>query len=385
MFTEKFKRRLNLKKEEGLYRDPVEIKKRVGKYVEVDGREILSFASNDYLGLCELDITRDIVSKNFKKYGTSSSSSRLVSGNYSIINRAEEVYASYFGFESAIFYPSGYQTNLGLLSTIFDSSDNVFFDKHIHASAVKGLQASKAKLTSYNHGSFSHLEKRLLKSDSENKAVVTESLFSMDGDVLDSDTLLKLKNEHNFLSIVDESHSFGVLGDKGRGVACGVSDIAVGTLGKAFGLFGAFVLLPNVIKEYLLNFSSPLIYSTTLPEAHAASALEFLEIIESSDNRRDSLKQICSFLKTELTKEGFKVDGDAHILSVFVGDEMRSSQISKEMLKRGFLIFPARYPTVHKGKAILRLGMTARHNGEDIKKLIEGLKGSFNKCSAKIL
>lgn len=379
MFTEKFKRQLNLKKEEGLYRDPIEIKKRSGKYVEVDGGRLLSFASNDYLGLCEIDKTREIVSKNFKKYSSSSSSSRLVSGNYSVINSAEKAFASYFGFESAIFYPSGYQTNLGVLTAIFDSSDNVFFDKHIHASAVKGLQGSKARLTSYNHSSFSHLEKRLLKSDFKNKAVVTESLFSMDGDILDEEKLKSLKSEYNFLAVVDESHSFGVLGDKGKGVASGVSDIAVGTLGKAFGLFGAFVLLPNLIKEYLLNFSSPLIYSTTLPEAHAASALEFLEIIEGSDKRREHLKQICNFLKRELTKEGFTVDGDAHIISVFVGDEERSANISKEMLKKGFLIFPARYPTVHKGKAILRLGMTSMHNGNDIKRLIEGLKESFHR------
>ncbi|MCP3924369.1 MAG: pyridoxal phosphate-dependent aminotransferase family protein [Desulfobacterales bacterium] len=385
MFDEKFKRKLNIKKEQGLYRDPVIIENRFGKFAQINGAMILSFASNDYLGISELDISKDIVGRNFKKYGTSSSSSRLVSGNYSIINQAEDEYASYFGFESAIFYPSGYQANLGLLSSLFDSSDSVFFDKHIHASAVKGLEGSKAKLTSYNHSSFSHLEKRLSKNDAQNKAVVTESLFSMDGDILDVGILNVLKQKYNFLSIVDESHAFGVLGDKGKGVAKGVSDVAVGTFGKAFGLFGAFVLLPSLIKEYLLNFSSPLIYSTTLPEAHAASALEFLEIIENSDERRDHLKRMCTLLKAELTKAGFKVEGDAHIISIFVGDEERATQISSMMLKSGLLIFPARYPTVHKGKAILRIGMTALHNEEDLEKLIAELKRSFDKCNVSIM
>jgi 8-amino-7-oxononanoate synthase len=301
-----------------------------------------------------------------------------MSGNYSIINEAEKAYASYFGYDDALFYPSGYQANMGILSTFLERDDTVIFDKHIHASAVKGMAMSGAHFFGYNHNSMSHLEKRLETFKNKQIAVLTESLFSMDGDILDVDGLQKLKDQHNFLMIVDEAHAFGAIGSQGRGIAGDVADIAVGTFGKAFGFFGAFVLLPRGFKEYLFNFSSPLIYTTTLPEAHAATALSILDIIERSEDRRKHLRGISQFMKNGLQREGFSVSGDAHILALEIGHEATAVLVSQKLLEENMFVLPARYPTVPLHHAILRISITALHEEEDINLFIDRLKEVYN-------
>jgi 8-amino-7-oxononanoate synthase len=374
MLSEHLRNRLLLQKQAGLYRSPLRIEKRDGKYLLIDNRKVLNFASNDYLGLGVSSELRQRVAKNFLSYGTSSSSSRLVSGNYAVITEAEREYASYFGYEDALFFPSGYQANVGILSALFKQDDTLIFDKHIHASAVKGIILSGAKLYGYNHNSMTHLRKRLERHNGGGVAVITESLFSMDGDLLDVRALLHLKRETGFFSIVDEAHAFGVLGQTGRGIARDVADIAVGTFGKALGLFGAFVLLPEGFKEYLFNFSSSLIYTTTLPEAHAASAIDLLEIVSRYEDRRELLAWMSRFMKDQLRDAGFMVTGDAHILAVEIGEEARCMEISKRLLEKGVFVLPARFPTVPLHRSILRIGMTALHTENDVRHLVNSLK-----------
>lgn len=373
MFKKRYKNRLILQQQAGLYRNPPEITGREGKYLIVDGRKVLNFASNDYLGLSTSEDLRKKVSKNFREYSTSSSSSRLVSGNYSIINRAEKEYASFFGYEDALFFPSGYQTNVGVLSTLFEKGDSVIFDKHIHASSVKGMTLSGAKFYGYNHNTMSHLKKRLDSNKKDQVAVLTESLFSMDGDLLDTRGFGQLKKSYRFLSVVDEAHAYGAIGEGGRGVAHDVADVAVGTFGKALGLFGAFALLPGGLKDYLFNFSSPLIYTTTLPEAHAASAIDLLEIVSRSEDRRKNLREVSNILKEGLKREGFRLTGDAHILALEIGEEARAAKVSQSLLERGIFVLPARYPTVPIGRAILRISITALHTEEDMRAFIDAL------------
>jgi 8-amino-7-oxononanoate synthase len=377
MFTERFKNRLMLQQQAGLYRNPPEIKGKDGKYLYIGDRKVLNFASNDYLGLSTSYELREKVARNFQKYSTSSSSSRLVSGNYSIINRAEKEYASFFGFDNALFFPSGYQANLGVLSTFLEKGDVVIFDKHIHASSVKGMMLSGAEFYGHKHNSLSHLSKKLEANKKKRVAVLTESLFSMDGDFLDVQGCKNLKERYGFLSIVDEAHAYGALGEKGRGIARDVADIAVGTFGKALGLFGAFVLLPKGMKEYLFNFSSPLIYTTTLPEAHAASAIDLLEIISRSDDRREHLGKISQSMKEGLKRLGFKVTGDAHIIAPEIGGEMEAVEVSQLLLAKGIFVLPARYPTVPIGKAILRISMTALHSFEDVAHFVDSMAAVY--------
>lgn len=374
MFAERFKNRLLIQQQSGLHRNPPEVTIREGKFLLIGNRKVVNFASNDYLGLSVSEELRQRTARNFQKYGTSSSSSRLVSGNYSVINEAEKAYASYFGYRDALFFPSGYQANLGILSTFLERGDTVIFDKHIHASAVKGMTMSGADFLGYNHNSMSHLERRLETYKSRQTAVLTESIFSMDGDILDVPGLQILKERYGFLTIVDEAHAFGAAGIEGRGIAGPVADIAVGTFGKAFCFFGAFVLLPEGFKEYLFNFSSPLIYTTTLPEAHAATAIDLLEIIGRSEDKRKHLREISQFMKEGLLREGFRVSGDAHILAMEIGDEAKAVQLSRKLLEENIFVLPVRYPTVPLHRSILRISITALFEEEDVTLFIDRVK-----------
>lgn len=378
MFAQRFRKRIVAQQQAGLYRNPPEITKRVGKYIFMGSRRLINFASNDYLGLGASEELRNIVSRNFQKFNSSSSSSRLVSGNYTAILRAEKKYAQHFGYEDALFFPSGYQANIGVLSTFFEKGDTIIFDKHIHASSVKGITLSNAEFKGYNHNSTGHLKKRL--ADSQSQAVVlTESLFSMDGDILDVESFKKIKEQYGFLCIIDEAHAFGALGENGRGLASGIADIAVGTFGKALGLFGAFVLLPKEFKEYLFNFSSPLIYTTTLPEAHATSAVDLLQIVSERNDLRETLEKISLQMKEGLRLEGFKVSGEAHILAVEIGEENNAMAVARGLLDHGFFVLPARFSTVPMQRAILRISMSALHAEEDVEAFIFRIKKEYKK------
>jgi 8-amino-7-oxononanoate synthase len=380
IFAERYRLKLELQQQSGLYRNPPSIDKRQGKYLFSRGARLLNLASNDYLGLGSSSSLREKVAGNFSRYGTSSSSSRLVSGNFKLLNEAEKAYARYFGYEAALFFPSGYQANLGVLATLFESGDTILFDKHIHASSVKGMSLSGATARGFNHGDVSHLEKRLPKTAGP-VAVVTESLFSMDGDCMDTLAWKALKEKYGFFCVVDEAHAFGVLGPEGRGLATGVADVAVGTFGKALGLFGAFALMPQQIKAFLLNFSSPQIYTTTLPEAHAASAFDVLEAIDRRESDRKSLMELSRWLKGQLRSSGFRVGGDAHILGVEIGDATSAVETARRLFSKGIFVLPARYPTVPLDKAILRVSLTTLHNQEDGAMFVEALKESYEASS----
>ncbi|BCS97312.1 8-amino-7-oxononanoate synthase [Desulfoluna limicola] len=365
MFEERLKQKLAVQKEQGLYRNPPEVSEGDGRTVKVAGRTLINFASNDYIGLGRSETLRKAASDAFMRYGTSSSSSRLVSGNASVICEAERAYADYFGYEDALFFPSGYQANLAILSTLFGPDEMLLFDKHVHASTVKGMQLGSAPFRGYRHNSMSHLEKRI-KGATGNPVVVTESLFSMDGDTPPLADLARLKRTHGFRTVVDEAHAYGALGEGGRGIARGVADVALGTFGKAMGLFGAFVLLPSLYREYLLNFASPLIYTTALPEAHAVTALAVLSEVEQADAQRARLAHLSRRLTHLLTDRGFTVCGEAHILAVQIGSEERAHGLVKKLFDQGYFAFTARFPTVPMGQAIIRLSLTANHTEEDL-------------------
>jgi 8-amino-7-oxononanoate synthase len=376
MIKNRIKNKLYFQKQNNLYRQPEIINRRQGKCVYINDKKLINFASNDYLGLGCSDVFRQKVAHNFQKFGASSSSSRLVSGNYNTIIEAEKAFATYFGYPACLFYPSGYQANIGLLSALFEKDDTIFFDKHVHASVIKGMLMSQCHFVGYRHNTLSHLEKRLEKYNDHKQimAVATESLFSMDGDLVNIDYLCQLRDKFDLFCIVDEAHAFGAIGQKGRGIARKVADVAVGTFGKALGLFGAFILGPEWIRDYLINFSSPFIFSTALPEAHGASALDLIGIIDNSDHRRQNLAASSRLMKQMLEKEGFKVRGDAHILALEIGDETKSINISQHLYKHGFLAFPARYPTVPLGRSIIRISMNVLHTSEDIKAFVKALK-----------
>lgn len=370
MFDQRYRRKLDHQRLTGLFRDPLAVEEKNGRFIRVEGRDILNFASNDYLGLAADPAVRKQVARNFATLGPSSSSSRLVTGNHNVIRNAELKFAQYFGYEDALFFPSGFQANMAVLSTLFSKGDSIFFDKHIHASSIKGITLSSADFFSYKHNDPDHLKRRLQTKGEGPKALITEALFSMDGDTPDIKALEELKKEFNLLCVMDEAHSFGVLGKGGRGIGRDLADVAVGTLGKAFGLFGAFVLLPSLYRDYLINFSSPLIYTTSLPEAQAQSAADILDIVESADGRRGYLKDLRTLFIRKSLEKGFRVKGEAHILSITIGNEQKSLSLVRRLFEKGIFVFPARYPTVPLGQAILRISLSSLLEEEDVFRLI---------------
>ena len=365
MFDARLRQKLAVQKKQGLYRNPPEVSDSDGRTLKVGGRTLINFASNDYMGLGHDMALRKRAADAFLRYGTSSSSSRLVSGNGSVIREAERAYAAYFGYEEALFFPSGYQANMAILSTLFGPEESLFFDKHVHASTVKGMQLGAAPFKGFRHNAMGHLEKRI-KGTTGQPVVVTESLFSMDGDTPPFATLARMKKEHGLLMVVDEAHAYGALGDGGRGIARSIADVALGTFGKAMGLFGAFVLLPSLYREYLINFASPMIYTTALPEAHAVTAMAVLDAVAQAQDRREHLNHLSRHLTQLLTERGFTVCGEAHILAVQIGDEARASDLVARLFEKGYFAFAARFPTVPMGQAIIRLSLTSSHTDEDL-------------------
>ena len=366
MLETRMRQMLAAQKAEGLYRDPLQVATLEGRVAEVGGRKYLNFVSNDYLGLGNDPHWRSVVGECFSKYAPSSSSSPLVCGHYNVMAEAESAYADFFGYGEALFFPSGFQANEAVVSTLLQAADVAVYDKRVHASTVRGLEVSGKPLKGFNHSNVGHLRKRLQRLDEKKVIVFTESLYSMDADLLDISAMEALRKEKDFVSVVDEAHAFGVLGSSGSGHARSVADVAVGTFGKGLGFFGAFVLLPQGYREYLLNFSSPLIYSTALPEAHAAAAIQLLDILRSCDDRREIVLKNASILREKLTNLDLQVLGDAHILAVVVGDEQEAVRISQAFRTKGILCFASRFPTVPRNQALLRIGMTAHHTIEDI-------------------
>lgn len=348
---------------------------REGKYLYDGAARLVNFSSNDYLGLASDKAVRRkaaaLLDREEMRLG--SGSARLVCGSLGRYGEIEKAYGEYFGFENSLFFPSGYQANTGLMSALFDAEDTVIIDKRLHASLVHGLALSGAKLRAFHHADWTSFEKKSLAAGAP-RAVVLESLYSMDGDVLDVNYIEKNRSRFPFL-IVDEAHAFGVLGDKGKGVASRLADIAVGTLGKAFGFHGAFILCSDRVKDYLINFCPSFRYTTALPLFHYELAEFLLGKISRMDAERAYLKDLSVFSKDFLLARGVPVKGGAHILSVQIGGEAKAAGIAAELLKKGCYVFAARYPATPYNRALLRIGLTVDHDENDVKRMSACLEG----------
>lgn len=355
----------------GLERTLLPIQIRDGARLTVNGRDMLNFSSNDFLGLGVDRAAAAELARLSATRGCGAGASRLVTGTTASVLSAEETLATYFGFESCLILGSGFLANLTLISTLFSAKDTLILDKRAHTSTMAGVRHSGAAFHTFRHNRLSHLEKLLLTHPAS--AVLTESLFSMDGDSPDFAALADLKRRFGFVSIVDEAHAVGVLGPGGRGLSTGVADIAIGTFGKAFGLFGAFLLLPRVVREYLINFGQGFIYTTALPPWFGDMAAYMLARVNTADNRRAHLAAMAELARARLAEAEFDVAGSAHILAVRVGDENRCQHLAQALRDAGILVFAARYPTVPLGRAILRVCLTSDHSPAHITRLRDAL------------
>lgn len=347
--------------------------KKSGKYLFEDNKKYLNLSSNDYLGIAE---DEDINEKFFKfaDFAMGAASSRLLTGSSYVYAKLECLLAAILRKDKALIYNSGYHANVGIMSTLLTKKDVVFCDKLNHASIIDGIKLSEAKMFRYKHLDYDHLEELLAKhrGEYENAIIVTESLFSMDGDIADLNRLVELKKKYKTLLIVDEAHAFGVFGEKGLGISeeqgcLGDIDLYAATFGKAIGSVGAFCAGHDVLINYLINKSRPLIFSTALPEINVAfSYCMITEIIPNLKRERKELLLTAQKLRQSLLENGLETMGESHIVPVILGDNETAVKVSKELIKNGYYLLPIRHPTVAKGSSRVRISLRADISYDEI-------------------
>jgi len=333
---------------------------------------ILNLSSNDYLGITEDEELRSEfseISRN-KKLKYSSASSRLLTGDSEQYRILENTISSAYGREACLVYNSGYHANAGILPAVAGKNDLIVADKLVHASIIDGMQLSKAEVLRYRHLDYSHLERLLQKSEGNysNIFIVSESIFSMDGDMADLSRLVEIKKRYNAYLYIDEAHAVGVRGENGLG-CCEESgciddcDFIVGTFGKAIASVGAFVVCEDIFKRYLVNYSRTLIYTTALPPVNLAWTNFIFTKLPGYIAKRDHLKKISSEFARLL-----EVDAETHIVPFITGSNESAIELSEKLRTGGYYVLPVRYPTVPKGKARLRFSL---NSGISMEKLIE--------------
>ncbi|MBW2609974.1 MAG: 8-amino-7-oxononanoate synthase [Deltaproteobacteria bacterium] len=347
-----------------------------GIEIDVDGRTMLNFCSNDYLGLSRHPLLRQRAAEFMEKYGAGSTASRLVCGTYDCFEQVENKIAYLKGSETALILNSGYQTNVSLLPALADRETLILSDWLNHNSIIQGSLLARCRVERFHHNDPDHL-KRLLKENQDSGIsrvlIITESVFSMDGDQSDIDALVKLAEEFQALLIVDDSHATGVLGKRGMGLTCGKNvDITMGTFGKACGSFGSYIACSKKIRDYLINFCYGFIYTTALPPSIIGSIDAALELIPTMEKERLDLLKKADHLRSSLHEMGFDTgDSSAQIIPVIIGDEEETLALSKQLEEDGILALAFRPPTVAKGESIIRLSLSALHTQEHLEQLID--------------
>ncbi|MHC4068194.1 MAG: 8-amino-7-oxononanoate synthase [Planctomycetota bacterium] len=375
---EQIEKFLEQREQEGLMRvlRPCEI--RAGGKICREGRELFDFSSNDYLGLSGDERLKEACNSGVKRFGTSSSASRLLSGDLKIFGELEERVAEFKGKESALVFNTGYQANVGIISAFCGRGDAVFCDRLSHASIIDGARQSGAKLFRFGHNDLGHLEELLEKEGGRfsNRLVVTESVFSMDGDKGAVRGLVELREKYGFVLLVDEAHATGVFGGKGSGVVEeeGVSeqvDLVMGTFSKALGSFGAYVACSKSVRDYLVNVCRSFIYSTALPPGVIAANIEALNIVHDEPFRRKELLGNAGYFRGRLAEAGLEVRGESQIVPVITGDNRETVRVSEEMINRGYWVAGIRPPTVPEGEGRLRFSLSYEHKREVLDKVVE--------------
>lgn len=345
----------------------------------VDGREYINFSSNDYLGLAyspRLVAAAAEVLSNV----VGSSASRLMTGSLELHHRLEERTAQFKNKPAALVFNSGYQANVGIISALCGKEDCVFSDRLNHASIVDGIKLSGARFFRFRHNDTEHLEELLKRhrKDFKGALIVTETVFSMDGDIAPLDEIATLKVKYDSMLMVDEAHATGVFGKEGSGISeeQGVSqniDIIMGTFSKALGGFGAYAAASKEICDYLINACRSFIYSTSLPEAIIAANIAALEVVKEEPFRREKLLLNAARLRRTLKGRGFSVGGESQIIPVVIGDNKTTVIMSEELKQKGYWVTPVRPPTVPLGEARLRISLTYDHSEEVLDKFADDL------------
>ena len=338
-----------------------------GKFLYVNGIKLLNLSSNNYLNFADnKKITSEFLEDVGTKYSFGSASARLLTGTLPVYKELEELISTRFNTEKTLLFNSGYHANVGINSSIAGSGDVIFSDKLNHASIIDGMQLAKAKFFRYKHNDMENLEILLKRerANYKNAVIVSESVFSMDGDIANLKTLVELKQKYNCILVLDEAHAFGVFGKKGLGVCeeLGIIsdiDLIVGTFGKAIGSMGAFATGKKTLINYMINKARSFIFSTSIPPINVAFSKWIIEkkLPYTFEKRMNMLKL------------GKQMGSESHIVPYIVGDNDKTVELSEILFQNGYFTLPIRPPTVPVGTSRLRLSLTADISASDLIKL----------------
>jgi 8-amino-7-oxononanoate synthase len=352
-----------------------------GAHVTVDGRAMLSFASNDYLGLAAHPAIADAARAALAEYGAGAGAAHLLTGHHALHDQAEQTLAAFVGLPAALLFSTGYMANLGVVTALLDRHGAVFADKLNHASLVDAALLSRAEHHRYRHNDLDHLESLLRASPAEHKLIATDAVFSMDGDLAPVAELLALAEKYDAWLYVDDAHGFGVLGEHGHGVLAHVGLAAnprliyLATLGKAAGVAGAFVAGSNDLIEWLVNKARTYIYTTAQPPALAAAVSASLKLIAGEPERRRQLARLIARLKSAVAALPWPLmPSDTPIQPLLIGDNHDALRLADGLHERGILCPAIRPPTVPEGSARLRISLSANHREADLDRLVAALK-----------
>jgi 8-amino-7-oxononanoate synthase len=367
-------------KADGLYRWLRRIEGAQGPWMRVDGRRTIVLASSDYLGLASHPRLKEAARAAIDRHGCSASAARLISGNHCLYPKLEERLARFKGTEAALVFSTGYQANLGVISALMDSRDVVFSDELNHASIVDGCRLSKAQVSIFPHNDLDALERLLKRTTSaRRKLIVVDGLYSMDGDVAPLGAIVDLAERYGCMTMVDDSHGTGVLGETGRGAveATGVLgriNIETGSLAKALAGFGAYVVGSRTVIDYLINRARSFIFTCAMPPAVLATVTEALAVIEDEPQGRQRLWDNTRYFRAGLDELGFELGrSESQIIPLMVRESERTMQACEELLERGVFAQGIRYPSVHRGTERIRLTVTASHSREDLETALGAL------------
>ncbi len=358
--------------------------------ITLNGREIVNFSSNNYLGLANHPEIIEAFLEAATKWGIGAGAARLIVGNHLPHSELEDYIAEFKNKEAALVYTSGYHANVGIISALMGKEDEIFSDQLNHASIIDGCRLSKAKISIYRHRDVEHLEELLRQSKARKKLIVTDSAFSMDGDLAPLSEVVEIAEKYDAAVMIDEAHATGVFGPEGKGLAyhLGLQDrieIQMGTLGKAVGVFGGYVVGSRDLINFLINRSRSFIFTTGYPIPVAAAVKKALEILRKDEERRKKLWQNVEFFRKkgeEIFQTEIKIESP--IIPVIIGEPDDTVEVSSFLLDKGFYVGAIRPPTVPSGTSRLRISIMATHGEEEIEGLITALNEVTSRKKLKI-
>jgi len=379
-------RELQSLKDNHLFRTRKLLTGRLGPKLSLNHQEYLSFCSNDYLGLSQNQFIQDALIEGIHLSGNGMGASHLISGHHEFHEAFENAFSEALYFERALLFSSGYMANMGVISALAGKDDTIFSDKLNHASLNEAVILSRANHKRYRHNDMNHLEELIRESKSKVKIIVTDAVFSMDGDITDIPHLIHLCEAYNAYLYIDDAHGFGILGKEGKGALQHFVDlqkiktpysprlIYMATLGKAAGINGAVVASSNILIEYLIQKSKQYIYTTAIPAFLAYGLKESLNQILKADDARAHIKELVNTFRNHMELRKLSLGNSlTPIQPVIVGNEIDALSLNQWLMDKGIYVPAIRPPTVPKGTSRMRISFSALHSHQDIKELIKNI------------